>query len=80
MQHVTMKSSHFGAWMMHLMLTMWGGALTGGLVGFVISLIDGDSRSFDVGLCAAMGMIVYIVCFLVYVFVRTALGYSDFNY
>lgn len=78
MQHVTIKSTHFAAWVGHFMLTLWAGAITGGLIGFVISQIDGDVRSFDMGLCAAIGMVVYIVCFIVYVFVRAALGYEDY--
>ncbi len=78
MHHVTIKTTHFAVWMGHLMLTIWAGAITGGLIGFVISLIDGDVRSFDVGLCAALGMGTYVVLFLIYVFVRAALGYEDY--
>jgi len=35
-------------------------------------------RSFDVGLCAALGMGAYVVLFLIYVFVRAGLGYEDY--
>lgn len=78
MQHVTIKSTHFAAWLGHLMLTIWAGSITGGLIGLVISQIDGDLRSFDVGLCAAMGMVAYVIAFLLYVFIRVGLGYEDY--
>ena len=78
MQNVTIKSTHFAAWLGHFMLTIWVGAFTGGLIGLAISQIDGDLRSFDVGLCADMGMVVYVIAFLLYVFIRAGLGYEDY--
>lgn len=78
MQHVTIKSTHFAAWLGHFMLTIWVCAITGSLIGLVISQIDGDLRSFDVDSCAAIGMVICVVLYLLYIFIRAGLGYENY--
>lgn len=78
MQHVTVKSTHFAAWSGHFMFTLWVGVFTGGLIGLVFRQITEDSGSFDIGVCTFLGMVIYIICWLVYMFVRAGLGCEDY--
>ena len=70
MQHVTVKSTHFAAWIGHFFITEFGGAATGALIGFFLQCLLGDSGDIDIGLCGFIGMGVYCACFLIYVFIR----------
>lgn len=78
MQHVTMKSTHFTAWIGHFMLVIWAGAFTGGLIGLVLRLLVGDTGTYDIGLGAVLGIVLYLVLFIIYIFVRAALGYEEY--
>lgn len=78
MQHVTVKSTHFAAWMGHFVLTVFGGTATGCLLGLLLQMAMGDSGDVDIGICGLIGTGVYLVGFLIYVFVRAALGYKHY--